>query len=102
MEGPRGSEGVEAMVEADGGGVAKPVMSIREATSLWRDPCLVRLSSRWSSERRMLVVGRVHDVFWTAIARRLSTDVEIISARYATEEEVGIYEQANWGDYYQR
>ena len=64
-----------------------------DAQELWQGPVL-EVPVATSDERRWLVIGKIGDVFWTAvIARRAQDSTRIISVRRSRDEEKELYEK---------
>ena len=56
-----------------------------------RDLRLV-VAARFVSEPRILVIGRIGDVIWTAVVTERGEATRIISVRRARQEEVAVYD----------
>ena len=63
-----------------------------EAQKLWQDPFLIRIPSKYESEKRFLFIGKIEEKHWSAIATYRSGAIRIISVRRARKEEVKIYD----------
>ena len=63
-----------------------------EAQKLW-DGRVVELQARDAGESRCLVVGRIGEVYWSAIITRRGGAIRIISVRRARDEERRTYEK---------
>jgi uncharacterized DUF497 family protein len=63
-----------------------------EAQALWQDERRIEIPSRTVDEPRLLVVGIVGGVHWSAIVTYRRDRVRIISVRRSREEEVRLYE----------
>lgn len=63
-----------------------------EAQRLWDDPDLIAVPARTIDEPRVLVVGKIEELHWSAIITFRGDRVRIISARRSRSEEVGFYE----------
>lgn len=62
------------------------------AQELWKDPDLLEIQANSESERRFLVVGRISDKHWSAIATLRNEKIRIISVRRSRNKEVELYE----------
>ena len=63
-----------------------------EAQRLWSDPDLIAVPARTTDEPRLLMVGKIEDLHWSAIITYRGDRVRIISVRRSRTEEVGLYE----------
>lgn len=63
-----------------------------EAQRLWSDARLVEIQARTDDEPRFLIVGRIGDVFWSAVITYRSSRIRLISVRRSRPEEVALYE----------
>jgi uncharacterized DUF497 family protein len=63
-----------------------------KAQRLWDDADAVTVPARTADEPRVLVVGRIEDVHWSAVITFRGERVRIISVRRSRAEEVTIYE----------
>lgn len=63
-----------------------------EAQALWRDERRIEIAARTVDEPRLLIVGIVGGVHWSAIVTYRGDKVRIISVRRSREEEVSLYE----------
>ena len=61
-----------------------------EAQALWKSPN-IELRSRNPGEPRLLVIGKIHDKFWTVIITRRQGAIRIISVRRSRDEEKHLY-----------
>ena len=62
------------------------------AQGLWDDPELIVVPARSSDEPRILVVGKIEHVHWSAIVTYRGDRLRIISVRRSREEEIELYE----------
>jgi uncharacterized DUF497 family protein len=63
------------------------------AQALWRDPALLEIPARTSSESRFLVIGRLRGRHWSAVITYRQQTIRLISVRRSRPEEVQLYEQ---------
>jgi uncharacterized protein len=62
------------------------------AKKLWNDPVLIS-KAKEKNEPRMLVVGKIGNIFWTAIATQRQLKIRIISVRRSRNEEKKAYQK---------
>jgi len=67
-------------------------IDFREAQRLWDDPDLLEIPARMVDEPRSLVIGRMHECYWSAVITYRHDRVRIISVRRARREEIRLYE----------
>ena len=72
---------------------AKHGISFQRATALWRDPALLTLPSKYPEEPRLLVIGRLGSLFYTAVVTFRGDTVRIISVRRSRQSEELLYER---------
>lgn len=72
--------------------LAKHGISFMEAQALWEDEFVAEFPAKDGDEDRYLVIGRIGDVYWTAIITYRGAKIRIISVRRARSLEVSIYE----------
>jgi len=63
-----------------------------EAQVLWDDPDLLEVPLKTDDEPRVLLVGRIGEKHWSAIATHRQNRVRIISVRRSRSEEIQLYE----------
>ena len=63
------------------------------AQALWRDPALLQIPARTSSESRFLVIGRLRGRHWSAVITYRQQAIRLISVRRSRPDEVQLYEQ---------
>jgi uncharacterized protein len=63
-----------------------------EAQKLWDDPDLIAVPARTTDEPRILIVGRIEELHWSAITTHRCDRVRVISVRRSRREEVTLYE----------
>lgn len=63
-----------------------------EAQRLWNDPDLVAVPARTTDEPRVLVVGKIEELHWSAIITYRDDRLRIISVRRSRKEEIELYE----------
>ncbi|MBX9814600.1 MAG: BrnT family toxin [Sphingomonas sp.] len=73
---------------------AKHGIDFVEAQRLWEDTKRIEVRSRQErhGEPRALVIGRIDDLFWTAIITWRGANVRVISVRRARAEELVDYD----------
>ncbi len=74
------------------GNQAKHGIDFVEAQELWLDADLLQLPARSHSESRFLFIGRIGDVYWSAIATYRGEAIRLISVRRSRPREVQAYE----------
>ena len=72
-------------------------IDFEEAQFLWDDPCAITADAQSDSEPRFLVIGRIHEVFWTAVITYRGNAIRIISVRRSRKVEVIHYDEINNG-----
>ncbi len=68
-------------------------IDFEEAKDLWNDPELIQIEARTTDESRYLLIGRIADIFWSAIITYREDCTRIISVRRSRTEEVKLYEK---------
>ena len=63
------------------------------AQALWRDPALLEIPARTSSESRFLVIGRLRGRHWSAVITYRQQTIRLNSVRRSRPDEVQLYEQ---------
>ena len=72
--------------------LAKHGIDFETAQALWDDDLRLVVETRFLSEPRQLVIGRIDGRVWTAIVTRRGDAIRIISVRRSRDEEVRRYE----------
>jgi uncharacterized DUF497 family protein len=72
--------------------LAKHGIDFETAQSLWDDDLRLVVDTRFLSERRELVIGRIGKRLWTAVVTFRGDAIRIISVRRSRDEEVRRYE----------
>lgn len=72
--------------------LTKHGIDFREAQRLWDDADLVAVPARTTDEPRVMVIGKIGEVHWSAIVTYRAGRLRIISVRRSREEEVTLYE----------
>jgi uncharacterized DUF497 family protein len=67
-------------------------IDFEEAQRLWDDPDLMVVPARTTDETRILVVGKIDGLCWSAIITYRGDRVRIISVRHSRREEIELYE----------
>ena len=62
------------------------------AQQLWDDPDLIAIPARTTDEPRIVVIGRIDNLHWSAIVTYREDRLRIISVRRSRKEEVELYE----------
>ena len=62
------------------------------AQALWEDPDRIEIPARTEDEPRLMVIGRIGVLVWSAVIMYRGDGVRIISVRPASRKEVAIYE----------
>jgi uncharacterized DUF497 family protein len=63
-----------------------------EAQALWNDPDRIEIPAKTIDEDRFLIIGKISDMYWSAIFTYRNGKVRIISVRRSRKEEIEIYE----------
>jgi uncharacterized DUF497 family protein len=63
-----------------------------EAQALWNDPDRIEIPAKTIDEGRFLIIGKISDMYWSAIVTYRNGKVRIISVRRSRKEEIEIYE----------
>jgi uncharacterized DUF497 family protein len=63
-----------------------------EAQALWQDESRIEIPGRTIDEPRVLIVGIIRGIHWSAIVTYRGNRVRIISVRRSRDEEVRLYE----------
>lgn len=72
--------------------LAKHGIDFEAAQDLWDDDLRLVVGTRFLSERRELVIGRIGERVWTAVVTLRGDAIRIISVRRSRDEEVRRYE----------
>ena len=75
---------------------SKHGVDFQAAQALWLGP-LVELRARDETEQRMLVIGKIGRVYWSAIVVYRGESIRLISVRRSREDEKAIHHQ-HFGD----
>ena len=67
-------------------------IDFNEAQELWNDPDLIAVPARTADEPRILIVGKIEDLSWSAIVTYRGDRLRIISVRRSRREEIELYE----------
>ena len=62
------------------------------AQEIWTDPDLIAIPARTADEPRILIVGKVEGLSWSAIITYRGDRLRIVSVRRSREEEIELYE----------
>lgn len=63
-----------------------------DAQLLWLDPDMLEIPARTDDEPRLLVIGRIDSMHWSAVITYRANRIRIISVRRSRSEEVLLYE----------
>lgn len=63
-----------------------------EAQALWQDENRIEIPARTVDEARLLIVGIIGGIHWSAIVTYRGDRIRIISVRRSRDEEVRLYE----------
>ena len=63
-----------------------------DAQALWDDPRLLEIPAKTEDEPRYLVIGLIHEKYWSAVITHRGTNIRIISVRRSRTEEIALYE----------
>jgi len=61
--------------------------------ALWEDSGLLTLLSRYPDEPRYLAIGRIDELYWTAVFTERSDRIRLTSVRRSRQNERNLYEQ---------
>lgn len=67
-------------------------IDFNEAQRLWSDADLIAVPARTTDEPRILIVGMIEDLHWSAIITYRGDRLRIISVRRSRKEEIELYE----------
>ncbi len=67
-------------------------IDFQEAQSLWNDTDLIEIPVKDSDEPRCLVIGKISEKHWSAVATYRENKIRIISVRRSRKKEISIYE----------
>jgi uncharacterized DUF497 family protein len=67
-------------------------ISFEEAKQLWLDPDRLVLYTKFEAEPRWILIGRLHELVWTAVFTIRRTRIRLTSVRRAREKEKVVYE----------
>ena len=70
-------------------------IDFEEAQALWADLRTVIVNAQSETEPRFLVIGRIHETFWTAVITYRDEDIRIISVRRSRKNEELHYDKIN-------
>ena len=84
--------GFEFDVNKSEGNKKKHGIDFYEAQGLWDDPERIEIPLVTSDEKRLLVIGKIADKYWSAIITYRSDNIRIISVRRSRKGEVESYE----------
>lgn len=62
------------------------------AQTLWLDDRLLTLAAKSMDEPRMVSIGKIEDVLWTAVWTKRGENIRLISVRRGRKGEIILYE----------
>jgi uncharacterized protein len=71
---------------------AKHGIDFDEAQLLWNDVFRIEIEAQSTTEPRFMIIGKVWNKHWSAIATYRDESIRIISVRRSRENEVNLYE----------
>lgn len=63
-----------------------------EAQLIWDDSNAIEIPAKTLDEKRSLIIGKINQLFWSAIITYRFSNIRIISVRRSRKEEIIIYE----------
>ena len=63
-----------------------------EAQNIWNDPDRIEIPAKTIDEQRLLIIGKIFDIYWSGIITYRDGRVRIISVRRSRQEEIDLYE----------
>jgi uncharacterized DUF497 family protein len=63
-----------------------------QAQTIWDDEAYIEIPAKTSDEPRWLVIGKIHEKYWSAVITYRSENIRIISVRRSRDEEIELYE----------
>ena len=63
-----------------------------QAQAIWNDEAYIEIPAKTSDEPRWLVIGKIHEKYWSAVITYRSENIRIISVRRSRDEEIELYE----------
>jgi uncharacterized protein len=67
-------------------------IDFNEAQALWDDPDYIEIPAKTVDESRLLTIGKIADIHWSAVITHRRENITIISVRRSRPEEVDLYE----------
>jgi len=67
-------------------------IDFEEAQALWDDESRLEVPAYFRGEDRFAIIGRIHEVMWTAVCTMRSENIRLISCRHSRKEETALYE----------
>ncbi|WP_303287208.1 BrnT family toxin [Marinobacter sp. SS8-8] len=62
------------------------------AQELWKDPYLLEIRAKSEDERRLGLIGKIDERYWSAIVTYREGRIRLISVRRSRKKEVELYE----------
>ena len=67
-------------------------IDFQAAQALWNDPDALEIETESNIEARFLVVGIIHNKYWSAVITYRNKNIRLISVRRSRIKEVELYE----------
>ena len=72
---------------------SKHGIDFNDAIELWNDQDRVEIQTKFQTENRNALIGKIGEKLWTAIFTRRVDAIRIISVRRARKKEANLYDQ---------
>jgi uncharacterized DUF497 family protein len=72
---------------------SKHGIDFKAALGLWNDQDRVEIQTKFPTENRNALIGKIGDKLWTAIFTRRADAIRIISVRRSRKKEAKLYDQ---------
>jgi len=70
-------------------------IDFEETQALWNDERRLEVPAYFRDEDRFAIIGRIHDVMWTAVCTMRGENIRLISCRRSRKEETALYDKTN-------
>jgi len=67
-------------------------IDFQAAQALWNDPDALEIETESNIEARFLVIGIIHNKYWSAVITYRNENIRLISVRRSRIKEVELYE----------
>lgn len=67
-------------------------IDFEQAQAIWDDESYIEIPARTLDEPRWLVVGKIDEIYWSAVITYRGENIRIISVRRSRDEEIELYE----------